>query len=172
MRIRTATLDDAAGIAAVHVASWQGTYRGVFPDEVLDGPDLPAGRLRLWQRLLGPEAPAGHAAWVAEEPDGQVVGFADVQPCRDEDADASTGEVLALYALPAAWGTGVGRELMTTAVDGLRQRSFAAATLWVLDSNDRARRFYDRAGFAPDGATKVDTMAGATITEVRYRREL
>jgi len=59
VRIRTATPDDAAAVAAVHEASWQAAYRGVFPDEVLDGPDLPANRLRLWQRLLGPPPPAG-----------------------------------------------------------------------------------------------------------------
>jgi ribosomal protein S18 acetylase RimI-like enzyme len=109
---------------------------------------------------------------VAESPGGSVVGFADVQPSRDDDADETTGEVPMIYALPEAWGTGVGRELMTTAVGALRDAGFRSATLWVLDSNERARRFYDRAGFAPDGATKSDTMAGAPITEVRYRRPL
>jgi GNAT superfamily N-acetyltransferase len=137
---------------------------------VLDGPDLVAGRLRLWQRWLGPDAPAGHAAWVAEA-DGQVVAFADVLPSRDDDADDTTGEVPMIYALPRAWGSGAGRELMAAAVEGLRGAGFRSVTLWVLDSNGRARRFYERAGFAPDGAAKSDTMAGAPITEVRYRRE-
>jgi hypothetical protein len=123
VRIRTATEDDAAAIAEVHVASWRGAYRGVVPDQVLDGADLLGGRRRMWQRLLGDAAPAGHAAWVAEA-DGQVVAFADVLPSRDDDAD------------------------------------------------ERARRFYERAGFAPDGTEKTDTTAGATLTEVRYRRDL
>jgi GNAT superfamily N-acetyltransferase len=171
VRIRTATPADAAAIADVHVRSWQAAYRGVFPDDVLDGPDLPAGRLRLWRRLLGPDAPPGHAAWVAEGPAG-VVGFADVLPSRDDDADPATGEVLAIYALPGAWGTGTGRELMAAALEGLRGAGFRTATLWVLDSNARARRFYERAGFTPDGAVKDDVLAGATIAEVRYRRTL
>ena len=155
----------------MHVASWQVTYRGVVPDAVLDGTDLLAGRRRLWQWWLGPAAPAGHAAWVAEV-DGEVVAFADVLPSQDDDADGSTGEVPMIYALPRAWGSGAGRELMATAVAGLRDAGCHTVTLWVLDSNARARRFYERAGFRPDGATKSEQNAGTSMTEVRYRREL
>jgi GNAT superfamily N-acetyltransferase len=109
---------------------------------------------------------------VAETPDGEVVAVADVLPSRDDDADPATGEVPMIYALPRAWGSGAGRELMAAAVAGLREAGFAQVTLWVLDSNARARRFYERAGFVPDGATKTDVLAGATMTEVRYRRAL
>jgi len=42
----------------------------------------------------------------------------------------------------------------------------------VLEGNTRARRFYELAGWIPDGAEKDDDMAGTTIREVRYRREL
>jgi GNAT superfamily N-acetyltransferase len=171
VRIRTATEDDAAAIAEVHVASWRGAYRGVVPDQVLDGADLLGGRRRMWQRLLGDAAPAGHAAWVAEA-DGQVVAFADVLPSRDDDADERTAEVPMIYALPQAWGTGAGRELMAAALAGARAAGYRSVTLWVLDTNERARRFYERAGFAPDGTEKTDTTAGATLTEVRYRRDL
>jgi GNAT superfamily N-acetyltransferase len=171
VRIRPATSDDAEAVAAVHVASWQATYRGVVPDEVLDGAGLLDGRRRVWERWLGPDAPAGHAAWVAER-DGRVVAFADAMPSRDDDADGVTGEVPAIYAHPDAWGSGAGRELMAAAVAGLRDAGFRSATLWVLDRNARARRFYERAGFAPDGAAKTDTLAGAPVTEVRYRRHL
>lgn len=50
--------------------------------------------------------------------------------------------------------------------------SFSDVTLWVLDSNERARRFYELAGFAPDGATKEEVMARTPVKEVRYRRVL
>jgi hypothetical protein len=42
----------------------------------------------------------------------------------------------------------------------------------VLDSNARARRFYEAAGFSPDGGVKVDATRGFPLTEVRYRRPL
>jgi GNAT superfamily N-acetyltransferase len=100
------------------------------------------------------------------------VGFADVVPSRDPDADERTAEVTSIYALPRAWGTGAGRELMAAATAAARDAGYRAVTLWVLDSNARARRFYERAGFALDGAGKTDVLAGAPITEVRYRRAL
>lgn len=45
-------------------------------------------------------------------------------------------------------------------------------TLWVLNSNDRARCFYSRHGWQPDGATKVVELDGVTLCEVRYKRAL
>lgn len=112
------------------------------------------------------------ATLVAEQQNGDVVGFAFTTASRDDDGDDGTGEVVAIYAHPDAIGTGAGRELMAAAVAGLRTAGFRSATLWVLDSNTRARRFYERAGFRPDGASKTEDYAGATITELRYRRQL
>jgi RimJ/RimL family protein N-acetyltransferase len=48
---------------------------------------------------------------------------------------------------------------------------YLSITLWVLRDNHRARRFYERAGFAPDGATNVLHRLGG-VTELRYRRAL
>ena len=61
-----------------------------------------------------------------------------------------------------AHGTGPGPD---------RQAGFRAIVLWVLRDNQRARRFYERAGFAPDGAINVLTGLGGVI-EVRYQRPL
>jgi RimJ/RimL family protein N-acetyltransferase len=46
--------------------------------------------------------------------------------------------------------------------------------LWVLEKNDRARRFYERAGMAPDGTHGVYTPGGSTaeLPEIRYARRL
>jgi RimJ/RimL family protein N-acetyltransferase len=43
--------------------------------------------------------------------------------------------------------------------------------LWVLADNARARRFYDKGGFAPDGATQEEEYDGTLLTEVRYARD-
>lgn len=62
---------------------------------------------------------------------------------------------------------------METCLDRARQRGFARVTLWVLDSNQRARRFYEKAGFTTDGASKTETVApGVVLEEVRYCRDL
>ena len=68
--------------------------------------------------------------------------------------------------------TGTGRELMAGATAELARLGYTDAILWVLDTNDRARRFYVLAGWAEDGASKTDASRGFDITEVRYRTML
>jgi GNAT superfamily N-acetyltransferase len=77
------------------------------------------------------------------DPEGR--GFAAVQ-----------GEWLnGLYVRPEAWGTGVAAELHDRALEALRRAGVERARLWVLEENHRARRFYERRGWAPDGTSRV-----------------
>jgi ribosomal protein S18 acetylase RimI-like enzyme len=59
---------------------------------------------------------------------------------------------------------------LAAAEDDLRAHGCADATLWVLERNAIARSFYERSGWAADGATKTLDIAGAALAEVRYRR--
>ncbi len=46
-------------------------------------------------------------------------------------------------------------------------------TLWVMTDNDRARRFYERLGFAADGAERSNTrLIGTPFAELRYRKAI
>ena len=58
--------------------------------------------------------------------------------------------------------------LMDAGKARLRER-WPAATLYVLDDNPRARRFYEREGWALDGETKTGMVLGLEVAEVRYR---
>jgi len=153
----------------VHVRTWQAAYPGLLPDEHLDALDV-ARWTTGWQRLLTGERP--RSATLVAVADERVVGFVDVVPSRDDDAAADAGEVTSIYVLPTAWGTGAGRALMAAAVDSSRSEGFRAATLGVLRGNERARRFYERAGWSVDGTEKDDVVAGVTVIELRYRRDL
>jgi len=42
MKIHLATPDDALPLARLHVAAWRAAYRGLVPDEFLDGLDVDA----------------------------------------------------------------------------------------------------------------------------------
>jgi GNAT superfamily N-acetyltransferase len=163
-------MDVRRSIAEVHVRSWQGAYRGLIPQQYLDGLD-PAQRVPLWTRRASADPATGGCLVAADG--AEVVGFADFGPCRDADQDpAKVGQVGAIYLLPRAWGTGCGRALMTAALDQLRADGYRQVTLWVLDTNDRARRFYAAAGFQPDGTEKADEIGGVQVRELRYRRPL
>jgi hypothetical protein len=58
-------------------------------------------------------------------------------------------------------------------VAGLRARGFEPITLWVLEKNERARRFYEIAGWTLDegSATAVPGQEALAepLLEVRYR---
>lgn len=161
--IRTATPDDARSIARVHIASWREAYAGIVPDEYLSSLDLDA-RERHWTDLLSDGV---RTTWLAEIA-RRTVGFASIGPNRDEDAEPGDLELYAIYLDPEAWGRGVARDLMRTLLNEVPPTT--PVSLWVLADNDRARHFYRRHGFAPDGVEKIEEYSGKSLTEVRYRR--
>ena len=169
--IRPATPADAATLAVIHVRSWQWAYRGQVPEAYLDqmGRSL---RKRIEARRSQLEhVPPEYRWWIAED-DWRLAGFAITRPSEDGDATQGTAEVVALYLDPGAIGQGIGRSLFAHAVADFRQRGFRQATLWVLESNERARRFYEVAGWTPDGARKSEKRPGFSLHEVRYRIQL
>ena len=109
--------------------------------------------------------------WVAEE-GRRVLGFAVTGPSEDADADPGTAELYAIYLEPGSFGTGVGRRLFAHAVGDVRERGFRTATLWVLESNGQARRFYEVAGWKLDGATTTERIDCLNYPTVRYRTDL
>jgi GNAT superfamily N-acetyltransferase len=132
--------------------------------------DDAAARAAGWRRYLERNDHDRESLLVVES-GGEVVGFANVGPCRDPEP-AGAGEVYAIYLLAEWWGRGAGRDLMAAALDALVGCGFAEATLWVLDANFRARRFYEAGGWAVDGSSRVEEGFGFPIAEVRYRRHL
>ncbi len=50
-----------------------------------------------------------------------------------------------------------------------RERGFAPIVLWVIEGNLRGRRFYERAGWAPDGGRQPIDFDGVMVDEIRYR---
>lgn len=171
MIVRPATADDARGIAEVHVHSWQVAYRGLLPQEFLDGLAVES-RLAGWQSVLSAVDWPRSGIVVAADGDA-LLGFVHFSPTRDEDCDPSTvGEVTTIYVRPDTFAQGVGRRLMSEALMALQEAGYAEAALWVLENNARAIAFYTAGGWRPDGDRKDDLVAGIGVTEIRYRRGL
>lgn len=165
--IRGATLDDVEAIARVHVQTWQVAYRGQLPDAWLDGLSE-TRRADLWRSTL---QEADHGVLVALAAD-TVIGFCDPIRSRDDDATPDTGEIAAIYVDPAHWGRGAGHALLNAGVERARRAGHHTLTLWVLATNARARRFYERAGFCADGGEKREGRGAYVLHELRYRRSL
>jgi GNAT superfamily N-acetyltransferase len=123
---------------------------------------LPVERMEPRVKWYAENLQSAVAAYVAED-DGTVVGF----------AVARRGGVLdTLYTAPSVWGRGIGRALMTAALDALRDAGYSTAVLWTAENNTRARQVYERYGWKLDGATTQKTFVGVTFTELRYTIEL
>lgn len=168
--VRVATGLDGPAIAAVKWRSYRTAYRGVLPDPFLDdlGIHPPAG---YWTGRAAVPPSARHSLLVAGGR-GEVHGFCDAGPARDDDLDPQrTAEIAVLYVDPSAIGLGVGRRLVQATCDRLVDAGFDDARLWVLRANAGARRFYERLGWRPDGAEKSRRLEAEDVTfdEVRYR---
>jgi len=165
--VRRATTQDDNAIEHVRVAAWQVAYRQLLPPGYFDGWDYD-GIIEARRGNTSPHV----SRWVAIEPSGELSGFVIVGPSRDEDLDdlVLTGEIYSLYVAPAYWGTGTGQDLMATALATLAP--YDRVTLWVLRDNPRARAFYSRSGFEPDGTEQdAHLPRRLVLPEVRYRRE-
>jgi ribosomal protein S18 acetylase RimI-like enzyme len=161
--IRRATLDDAAAVGRIHVESWNVAYRGIMPDDVIARTDL-AYRTEFWKERIGdPDWPV----FLIEE-HGEAVAFCQMIPSRDEDDDATrVGHITSLHVLPHLRGQGHGRALVDRVIAEFKRRRFREVTLWVLEGNKPARRFYERYGFRRDRGTR--TYPKTDVPEVRYR---
>jgi GNAT superfamily N-acetyltransferase len=105
--------------------------------------------------------------WVAER-GGAVVGFSAWGPAREPREAHVDAELYAIYQEHHALGTGVGGRLLAATVEDMRQAGHRWAMLWVLETNERARGFYEHYGWHADGAMKRETVHGLELQEVRY----
>jgi RimJ/RimL family protein N-acetyltransferase len=172
--VRPATIADALAIATIHVRAWQGAYRGLLPQAYLDDLD-PDRRRAEWEASLAATLWPSRGTLVlcedaAAGTGGGIVGFAGISPTRDTDEDpASVGELQTLYLDPRHWRRGGGTTLLTAARDHLATAGFTTATAWVLETNAKARAFYEHHHWRPDGASKLHDWGSFVVTDVRYR---
>jgi len=164
--LRSATEADAEAIGRLHVEAWRWAYRGLLPDEFLDGLDR-WQRTVMWRGAL--QTPAIRV-WLAEA-EGELVGFAATGPSRDAGAGTSTGELGALYLRQDAVGTGVAAKLLQRSEEDLLERGFRPLTAWAFEKNTRAAYFYEKHGWLKDGGRRTETYGGVTLREVRFRLE-
>jgi ribosomal protein S18 acetylase RimI-like enzyme len=163
MNIRTARPEDAPRIAEIHVRAWQAAYRDLLPESFLAALSV-SDREAAWRKNLDD----GSYVLVAEE-DEQVVGWMIGGRTRDADCPPTTAEIYALYVDPGCWRRGAGRQLWARAREDFQAQGHTAVTLWVLEENTAARRFYELLGFGADPeARKTIEMAGRSLVEMRY----
>ena len=182
--IRSASAADAVQIAAVMRASWRAAYEGIIAPEIIDRVTAPDGGIRVrqsfrtrpWQKTIvaqteSPQEQDEIVGYAFFGPEQDVLGTPWPHPPSTAGQQNRVAELYALYVHPDWWSTGTGRALMDRVLATVSAAGYLSVRLWVLRDNSRARRFYERVGFAPDGAIHALEGLGG-VTEIRYRRSL
>ncbi len=169
--LRDARRGDELAVAELHVRSWQEAYRGLMPEEFLDGLDPRDRASRYTFESRDGVAPHTVLAVVGGEGVERIAGFVTFGASRDRDLPG-LGEIGALYVDPERQRGGLGRLLMAEARRRLGEMGYTEAFLWVLRGNDRARGFYESEGWSPDGTSRVENPYDIVSTVDRYWRAL
>jgi GNAT superfamily N-acetyltransferase len=164
MNVRPARVQDAPGIARVHVDSWRATYPGIVPDIVLARLNY-GDRERWWHNILSnPENTS--VVFVAVDDAGKIIGFASGGSTQ-EPVSGYDAELYAIYLYGDAQGQGLGRRLVHSIAQTLADRGYKSMVVWVLADNP-ARGFYEWLGGTY--VTEKEIMIGGEkpLQEVAY----
>ncbi|WP_028022468.1 GNAT family N-acetyltransferase [Enterovibrio calviensis] len=160
---RKALPEDIDAISLISVEGWKYAYKGIMSDEDLKSIN-PKTRAKRRVKLTSENRLSTFVCGYQ----GSLVGFVDFEKSRDDDSHDCVGEVWAIYILPQFIGKNFGKELIALSLQELSQMGFSEVTIWVLEDNQLARRFYERQGFQLDSKEKL--YQG--LKEVRYRKKL
>ena len=156
LEIRAQRPEDADAKGYVHWKSWQETYIGLMPEEMVTGRTLES------RQELARKYPENTFVALL---DGKVIGFSCYHPYWGSDL-SNCGEVQAIYVLQEAQGLGIGRKMMDAAIKALS--GYNTVALWVLKGNEKAIGFYEHYGFRFDGGEKTAPV-GTELRMILHR---
>lgn len=151
--VRNAVPEDCCALGEIMAVSFRSAFGGFISQETLDRCAVAENCAGLLASL--PKEMTTLTGWV----DGKLMGLLVYSKGPDGSA-----EIEAIHSLPESWGTGLGAAMLDFALKG------RAAGLWAFEKNARARRFYEKHGFAFTGERRISEFDGAV--EVRYERKL
>jgi len=163
--VRQAGALDAPAIAKLHAESWRANYRGTFRDDFLDGPAFDERR-RIWDGRFREFGTSTNQIVFVVDDKGAVNAFV----CVLLDADPVWGALVDnLHVAPDLKGRGFGRRLLAEAARWVhQQRSGSKLFLWVHETNDAARGFYEHLGGIAVGSETHEGPEGSRVTAIRY----
>jgi ribosomal protein S18 acetylase RimI-like enzyme len=147
--LRPALPEDVEPLAALKLETFRETFLDGF------GIPYPPADLALFEAAsYSPAAVAGELAdgerknWVVEA-DGRLIAYAQVGPCKlpHPEVRQGEGELYQVYVRADAQGLGLGKRLLTTALDHLAATRPGSIWLGVWSGNHKAQAVYRKIGF-------------------------
>ncbi|MBC8946570.1 GNAT family N-acetyltransferase [Xenorhabdus indica] len=160
-KIRKACVYDVMKIALLHVKSWQAAYKHIIPEKKL-GKLSVHEKAKSWYKRLNRSDTGFPKTLIAEYGD-EIFGFCSFGVSRD---DPNTGSIFAIYFYQNYWGMGYSQKLIYSALGELKLSGFKFVTLWVIEDNFRALKFYEKIGFLPSRKYKNVNILGCEIREI------
>ena len=138
-----AKASDAAAISALRQRVWDTTYRGIYPDTVIDDFDYERHQQRDLQKISNPSFTVYLIKYGDED-----IGYLIFQ-----DADAVV-RLHSLYVLREYQHRGIGKQAFSVLKDYCKEREIDRFVCNCSPHNENAMRFYQRMGGV---VTKADT---------------
>lgn len=168
--IRKAAIDDAPAIAKVNYSTWLHTYLGLIQDSELDSLNLDS-LTDQWRQNLEGESPRASTFVVINGE--SLVAYSRFYPSVDpEDDQNRVATIGSMYVSPEFQKRGIGRALMHTVLQAVKNNGFMEATLHVLTDNERARKFYEGLGWQMDLGAEIGGSTYQSAPKMRYRKIL
>ena len=163
-RVRPAQVSDTDDIRGAYLASWRAAYKHLLSPDLLE-----AEVAKRAEYDWGSEIRSGatHVALAVDE-ERLVVGV--VQASAPPGGRRDLPEITMLYVVPEYWGGVAARRLLAVGTGWMIQQGWSAARLRVVETQARARRFYEREGWRLDA--RLDTAHNGLFALIYYRRDL
>jgi ribosomal protein S18 acetylase RimI-like enzyme len=152
-RLRPARPDDAGAVARIWASGWRGGHLGHIPEA-----------------LVAVRTPASFRARAAERIADTVVAVADPGTEAAGFVMVVGDEVEQVYVATEHRGSGVAEMLLAEAERLVAAGGHRRAWLAVVAGNTRARRFYERCGWADEGRFEyAAAVPGGTLAVPAHR---
>ncbi len=153
-------------IAFVQVMSWKTAYIGIIPDDYLEKLTVEK-KAEFISKIISKRIAEYYLMYDEDKPIGVFVYCKSL----DKDTNDETAEVSAIYFLPEYWGKGLGTKFLNFGLGEIKSTGYKKVTLWVLEKNECARKFYEKNGFIYDGA-RDEIVIGKPLNKMRYFKEI
>lgn len=164
-------------MSRLHALGWRAAYRDSIPADYMAREITDERWVPVFRQNYGEGRYHGLLLYDGEQPlccatygPARVDQSAGDTICDFSSPDlAAWGELVSLYSHPDHWGQGYGSVVIEEVLSRLSAAEYPGCFLYVLQENDRARRFYEKHGFTWDGhSLEVALTADTILTDLRY----
>ena len=160
--VRKADKEDYLYIAHIHYTSWGAAYADLLPAAYINQNNNLAEKIDMWQKIIvHPDV----SVWLAYESNSEKQNSLGFIGYFNKGNDF---EITTIYVLPECQGSGIGSQLMQAALQEiLKSEDNPKLSLWVLENNAAAIRFYKSQGFIASGERIEELFEDTKIVDIQ-----